>query len=40
MAPVYGLHCSHVQIMLQHVGQDFSPFIDAFGSRVLPQLAA
>ena len=28
------------QIQLHHVGQDLSPFIDAFGARVLPELAA
>ncbi len=28
------------QIQLHHVGQDLSPFIDAFGGRVLPELAA
>jgi probable non-F420 flavinoid oxidoreductase len=27
------------QIHLHHVGQDLSPFIDAFGERVLPELA-
>jgi hypothetical protein len=28
------------QIHLHHVGQDLGPFIDAFGERVLPELAA
>ena len=28
------------QIHLHHVGQDLRPFIDAFGERVLPELAA
>ena len=28
------------QIVLHHVGQDLRPFIDAFGERVLPELAA
>jgi probable non-F420 flavinoid oxidoreductase len=28
------------QIHLHHVGQDLSPFIDAFGERVLPELQA
>jgi probable non-F420 flavinoid oxidoreductase len=28
------------QIQLHHVGQDLRPFIDAFGERVLPELAA
>jgi probable non-F420 flavinoid oxidoreductase len=28
------------QIQLHHVGQDLSPFIDAFGARVLPELAS
>ena len=28
------------QIQLHHVGQDLRPFIDAFGARVLPELAA
>jgi G6PDH family F420-dependent oxidoreductase len=28
------------QIHLHHVGQDLTPFIDAFGERVLPELAA
>jgi probable non-F420 flavinoid oxidoreductase len=28
------------QIHLHHVGQDLRPFIDAFGDRVLPELAA
>ena len=27
------------QIHLHHVGQDLTPFIDAFGERVLPELA-
>jgi alkanesulfonate monooxygenase SsuD/methylene tetrahydromethanopterin reductase-like flavin-dependent oxidoreductase (luciferase family) len=27
-------------IQLHHVGRDLGPFIDAFGSRVLPELAA
>jgi coenzyme F420-dependent glucose-6-phosphate dehydrogenase len=27
-------------IQLHHVGRDLAPFIDAFGSRVLPELAA
>jgi hypothetical protein len=26
-------------IQLHHVGQDLAPFIDAFGARVLPELA-
>jgi probable non-F420 flavinoid oxidoreductase len=28
------------QLVLHHVGQDLRPFIDAFGERVLPELAA
>ena len=28
------------EIQLHHVGQELRPFIDAFGQRVLPQLAA
>ena len=28
------------QIVLHHVGQDLSPFIDAFGEHVLPELSA
>jgi alkanesulfonate monooxygenase SsuD/methylene tetrahydromethanopterin reductase-like flavin-dependent oxidoreductase (luciferase family) len=28
------------EIHLHHVGQDLSPFIDAFGEHVLPELAA
>jgi alkanesulfonate monooxygenase SsuD/methylene tetrahydromethanopterin reductase-like flavin-dependent oxidoreductase (luciferase family) len=28
------------QVHLHHVGQDLRPFIEAFGERVLPELAA